>query len=371
VKLTSLTLMLSALLLTGLLHAQTPAGDITVQADGFGISKNDALLKAKRNAVEKGIGTFLISETEIKNYELQKDIILTKTMGSVKHYDLLEEKKQGPQDFYARIRAVVSLADIQADLAALKILLESMDKPRMLVVIKEQDGQTAENTIIDFLRQKGFDLVDAAAVAALMQKGDQFVGRAAAGDPAAAAQIGAANGAEYVIVGMVTKALKESAFLKESGMVSGQATISAKVVNCSTAKVIAANSTTSAAAHVSADAAQAQATAKAAAKLMDRELFETIVASFQDTINNGIALDITVENVSSFKAQKAITKFIADLTDVVSVSKKAFGNGQLQLAVVFKGSADTFSERVDGQRVVDQRLAVTTIVGSRVTIHLQ
>jgi hypothetical protein len=159
--------------------------------------------------------------------------------------------------------------------------------------------------------------------------------------------------------------------LKESGMVSGQATISAKVVNCSTAKVVAANSTSSAAVHVAADAAQAQATAKAAAKLMDRKLFETIVASFQDMINNGIALDITVENVSSFKAQKAVRKFIADLTDVVSVSKKAFGNGQLQLAVVFKGNADTFSERVDGQRILDQRLAITAIVGSRVTIHLQ
>ena len=170
---------------------------------------------------------------------------------------------------------------------------------------------------------------------------------------------------------MVTKSLKESAFLKESGMVSGQATISAKVVNCSTGKVVTANSTSSAAVHVSADAAQAQATAKAAAKLMDRKLFETIVASFQDMINNGIALDITVENVSSFKVQKAVRKFIADLNDVVSVSKKAFGNGQLQLAVVFKGNADTFSERVDGQRIMDQRLAVTAIVGSRVSIHLQ
>jgi len=371
VKLISLTLLLSFILLPGLLFAQTPEGDITVQADGFGISKNDALLKAKRNAVEKGIGTFLISETEIKNYELQKDIILTKTMGSVKQYDLLEEKQQGPKDFYVKIRAVVSLANIKADLAALKILLESMDKPRMMVVIQEQDGKTAENAIIDFLRQKGFDLVDAAAVAALMQKGDQFVGRAAAGDPAAAAQIGAANGAEYVIVGMVTKSLKESAFLKESGMVSGQATISAKVVNCSTAKVITANSTSSAAVHVSADAAQTQATAKAAAKLMDRNLFETVVASFQDMLNNGIALDITVKNVTNFKIQKAVRQVIAGLADVVSVSKKAFGGGQLKLAIVFKGNADAFSERVDGQRVLDQSLSVTDIVGSRVTIHLQ
>jgi len=154
-------------------------------------------------------------------------------------------------------------------------------------------------------------------------------------------------------------------------MVSGQATISAKVVNCSTAKVITANSTSSAAVHVSADAAQTQATAKAAAKLMDRNLFETVVASFQDMLNNGIALDITVKNVTNFKIQKAVRQVIAGLADVVSVSKKAFGGGQLKLAIVFKGNADAFSERVDGPRVLDQSLSVTDIVGSRVTIHLQ
>ena len=155
-KLKTLVLLLLFPVWTGMAYAQTTAGDITVQAEGVGTSKNDALLKSKRDAVEKGIGTFLISETEIKNYELQKDVILTKTMGAVKHYDILEEKQQGPKDFFVRIQAVVALADIKADLAALKILLESMDKPRMMVVIQEQDGKIAENTIIDYLRQKGF-----------------------------------------------------------------------------------------------------------------------------------------------------------------------------------------------------------------------
>jgi hypothetical protein len=364
-------LLLLFLVWAGSTYAQTNEGDITVQAEGVGISKNDALLKAKRDAVEKGIGTFLISQTEIKNFELQKDVILTKTVGAVKHYDILEEKQQGPKDFFVRIQAVVALADIKADLAALKILLESMDKPRMMVVIQEQGGKIAENAIIDYLRQKGFDLVDAAAVAALMQKGDQFVRRAVTGDPAAAAQLGASNGAEYVIVGTVTKSLKESAFLKESGMVSGQASISAKVVNCSTAKVISANSTSSAAVHVSADTAQAQATAKAAAKLMDRSLFEAIVASFQDMVNNGLPLDVVVKTVPDFKTQKAVQQLLAGLDGVVSASKKAFSSGQLSLAVVYKGNADAFSEAVDGRHVLEKRLSVTDIVGSRVTIQLE
>ena len=76
------------------LSAQTSDGDITVQAEGFGMSKKDALLKAKRNAVEKGIGTVLISHTEVNNFELQKDIILSKTIGSVKQYDILQEQTE-------------------------------------------------------------------------------------------------------------------------------------------------------------------------------------------------------------------------------------------------------------------------------------
>jgi len=50
----------------------------------------------------------------------------------------------------------------EAGLAALKILLESMDRPRMMVLIREVDGKTAENAIIAFLKDKSFDLVDAA-----------------------------------------------------------------------------------------------------------------------------------------------------------------------------------------------------------------
>ena len=115
------------------LSAQTQDNDITVQAEGFGISKKDALLQAKRNAVEKGIGTILISHTEINNFELQKDIILSRTIGSVKQYDILKEDTESDGSIFIRINALVSLASIKADLAALKILLESMDKPRMMV----------------------------------------------------------------------------------------------------------------------------------------------------------------------------------------------------------------------------------------------
>jgi len=353
------------------LCAETPDGDIIVESDGFGLSKKDALLKAKREAVEIGIGTILYSQTEIKNFELQKDVILTKTVGSVKKYDILHQEKKSDNTFHVKIQAVVSLADIKADLAALKILLESMDKPRMMVVIREKNARNSESAIIDYLTEKGVELVDPAVVASLMNKNDRLIKRAAEGDPSAAAQIGTSNGAEYILVGKVIKSTGENALLKESGLVSGQASITAKVVNCSNGKIIASKSTNSAAAHISEKTARNLAAEKVGKKLMDQQLFEAIVTSFQDMVNNGMPLDVTIKQVPNFKTQKALRQTLGKLSGVVSVTKRSFGNSRLKLTIFYKGSADSFCEVVDGKTFHGKKLSVIDSAGSRVVILLK
>jgi len=355
--------------LPALAGMSTPAGDITVEAESYGVSRDDALLKAKREAVSSGIGTVLISETEVKNFILQKDIVLTRTIGAVKSYNILKEGRDS-DGFYVKISAVVSLADIREDLAAMKILLESMDKPRMMVLIQEDGGQSAETAIVDYLNDKGFNLVDAAAVAALMNKDDALIRNATEGDPVAAAKLGAANGAEYVIVGKVVKSVVANDLLAVSGMKSGQASISAKVVNASNARIIASRSAIAAAAHISEETAMEQASDKAARQLMDRELLEKIVASFQNTVNNGMTLDVVVENVPDYSTQKEVARVIGNL-EVASVNKRGFGDGMLKLSVVFRGSADSFAEAVDGRKVNDKKLAVTSVAGSKVVIALR
>ena len=344
-------------------------GDITVEAKGFGGSKTEALLAAKREAVSSGIGTILISETEVENFTLKKDVVLTRTIGAVRSYKVLDEKKEG-DSFHTSISAVVSLADIKEDLGALKILLESMDKPRMMVLIREDNGNAAETAILDFLNEKEFDLVDAAAVAALMQKDESLIRKATEGDAVAAAQLGAANGAEFVIVGQVVKSTAANELLASSGMISGQANITARVVNCSNARIIASKTARGAAPHISADGARERASENAARKLMDRELFEKIVAAFRDMVNNGMTLVVTVNNVGDYKTQKAVQNFINDL-DVSSVSKRSFGNGKLLLSVVFRGNADVFAEAVDGREVMGRKMTVTTIAASQVGISLR
>jgi len=345
-------------------------GDKTVTAEGNGASKQDALLQAKRAAVEEGIGVVLSSQTEVENFMLKKDKVITQSFGSVRSFNILKEEQKG-DTWYVKISAVVSLDSITADLMALKILLVSMDKPRTMVLIQEEGGQNAESTVVDFLQSKGFDLVDPAQAAALMAKDDPFIRKAIEGDPVAAAKLGAENGAEYVVVGSVRKSILANEVIKDTGMKSGQASLTLKVVNCSNGRIVATKSATGASVHIADDIAKSQAAAKAATNLMDKKLFEAIVTSFQDTINNGANYEVVISGVKSYGLQKSAAKILEDTEGVVSVTKRSFGSGKLELSVLFKGSAESFCDHIDNKAVDESKLVVTNIAGNRIALNLQ
>ena len=366
-----LLVVLFALFLPSLtLGAAQPAGDKTIVAEGYGSSPQDALLQAKRSAVEEGIGVVLSSETEVENFMLKKDTVITQSFGAVRSYKVMKEEQKGSA-WYVKISAVVSLDSITKDLMALKILLASMDNPRTMVLIQEENGQNVQSTITDYLQNKGFDLVDPAQAAALKAKDDPFIQKAVEGDPVAAAKLGAENGAEYVVVGSVRKSLMGGEVVKGTGMKSGQASLAVKVVNCSNGRIVATKTASGAAVHIADDIAMSQAAIKAANTLMDKKLFEAIVKSFQDTVNNGANYDIVISGIKSYGLQKSATKILEDTEGVVSVTKRSFGDGKLELSVLFKGSVDTFCDRVDSKPVDNAKLLVTDVAGNRVAINLQ
>jgi len=87
-------------------------------------------------------------------------------------------------------------------------------------------------------------------------------------------------------------------------------------------------------------------------------------------VNNGKTYEVTVVNVPDYKTQKAVQNLIKGL-DVASVNKRGFSNNQLGLSVVFRGNADAFADMVDGKSVMDKKLSVIDISGSRVKVKLQ
>lgn len=335
------------------------AGDIVVTAEGYGQNPTEAMMSAKRAAVEKGIGTFIQSETEVKNFMVNKDVIITRTVGAVKSVEKISESKGPDGVITLKIKAVVSSSSVHDNLAALRILLESMDKPRVMVMIKENNvgndeptNKAAEMEIIRYLTEKEFDIVDPATVEQL--KKQEQASQAMEGNPAAAAAIGAEAGAEMIITGTAVSRVAEGMSANLGGMKSCQADISIKVITCATAKIVTAKTQHAAAVHVSPASGGTKAIEKAAQKIMDKYIFEKIITSWQDVVNNGIPLRVTVNGVRNFKTAKAVTKGIQlASSSVVKVTKRGWkqATGVMELEVKYKGNSDGFSEIIDGYKL--------------------
>ncbi|MDR2367250.1 MAG: hypothetical protein LBF58_03940, partial [Deltaproteobacteria bacterium] len=97
---TILLLLVVLLLGTSQVLAQTPApmGDgskyVTVEAEGSGVTKIDALNSAWGEAVKKAIGMYMVSKTTVVNEDIEEKI-LTYSRGRVNSYKELSAIKNG------------------------------------------------------------------------------------------------------------------------------------------------------------------------------------------------------------------------------------------------------------------------------------
>ena len=123
-------------LLSGTLSAQD---NFIAEGTGLGANRDEALMGAKRDAIEKGIGMVLLSQSEIENFQLKRDIVVTKTIGAVSKYDIISESRTSDGLIEIKIKAQLSKSAMRQDLAAFNILIESMDKPRVMVLIDENN----------------------------------------------------------------------------------------------------------------------------------------------------------------------------------------------------------------------------------------
>jgi len=355
----------------------TEGGDIVSEGVGMGSNENEALMAAKRDAVEKGIGMVLLSQTEIENFMLKRDMVITKTLGSVKKYDVLSKTTSADGVFEIKIKAVLSRSTMHEDLASFHILLESMDKPKVMVVIKENNvgneepvNKAAETAIIDFLKSPyDFDMVDPSVVASIRTSDEKMANLT--GDAASAAAIGASYGAEVVITGDAVSRVAENISYNLGGMKSVQADITLRAINCTTGRIIATGDGHGAKVHISPNTAGSMAIKDASLKAT-KNLLDAIIVDWNKQINNGIPLILSIKGVSNFRDKNSVVQTLRSMPGVVSVQERGW-NGEsqmLQADVQYKGNAAGFCTKADGFKMGSGggSLTVTGQNGTRVTL---
>lgn len=330
--------------------------DISVLASGKGQTEQEALLAAKRSAVEKGIGGIIFSQTEVNNFMLQKEIVISKTIGSIKKVDVLSENQTLDGLVEIKIDATVSQEGISNDLNALGILMESMDRPRMMVFVNEsfagQRTHICETALIKRFKDRRFNIVDPMTVASFMENDEALVGKIISGDHAAALQFATNHGAEVIVIGNVSTSLGPKMF----DMYSAQAEVSLQTVLCSNGEVIASKNIHAAAAHISKETAIRQALENAVDKLFYKSyskksttsFMDDIIALWQDWQNNGATIKVTIKRVQNEKTCHDV-KGLIETTDnnIVEVISRSWQKNRCELEVRYNGKTDTLSSEID------------------------
>jgi copper chaperone CopZ len=156
---------------TGLAVAET----MTVTVTGMGEDQDAAVKDAKRKAVEQ-VAVKIYSQSEVQDFVLVKDTILTRSAGFVEDSKILSTSTAEDGLVSVKMEIVVSKNQIQDMWGVVKGLLKDMGRPKIMVYITEKiDGKaqplsTLQTGIEQSLLASGFLLVDRAQVEAIAQK---------------------------------------------------------------------------------------------------------------------------------------------------------------------------------------------------------
>lgn len=371
---------LGLLLVFLLSYSSAIASTIEVEGQGLGVTRAQALLEAKRDALSKGIGQVLVSQTEVENFMVKRDHILTKTMGHVKSFKKLSEN-QGPDQVWSiKIRAQVGTQGLKDDVAALLMLIQDIGNPRLAFLIQETNmgnsdpaqRKTVETALTQFFKSKSFDVVDPSAVLRASQ--NKNLSELLQGNPEVAAQLGQAVNADVIIIGsaVATEAdMSNHSAFKNSAMKSASAQLSLKAINVSNRRVLTAADKQIAQIHPNVTTAGDRAFKKAVKILTTKKgmFFDQLVEAWRQSAQDGQTISVEIQGLSKFSQAKQLRFYFQGIAQ--QVNQRSFKKPTLNLDMNYVGQVEALCETVDGHQVEGVgTLSVESYAGHSVKLKL-
>ena len=344
----------------------------TIEGVGYGLTKDAAIEQAKRDAVEIGLGAYISSETVVTATSL-KDNIYSKAQGFVKTFKVVSESKGPDGNWEVTISAEVTaiLDEVMQDEAALQTLLSSMNRPRIIFLVREENlidnvpTDFAETKLLSLFFDKGFDVVDRQLVQAL--KGEPDYEDALSGNVAAAAKVASQLGADIIVIG-TAKISSGGLFY---GMTSGQADINGKIVRVDTGDILAVvPNAHGKKPHISPSTAGVNAMNDAAGTL-GTEIIRQLIEKWSTAQSNFVKCYIVLKNADfmSYTMFETILK-AQTVSGIRNAYSKSLNDGVAEYEIEFEGKAMDLAMGLSKTQPDGFNIKVTGITGNRITAEV-
>lgn len=325
---------------------------VTVTGQGFiehsNISRTEqyAIKNAFQLAIEIGLGTFVKSETEVVNFSLVRDKIISKSEGYILDYDKIRQWEDD-SILYIKIKAVVSLKQLNDDFKTmLKTTMRQIDSPVIAFVLtawevpaaagpkKHLEGQILIDAFQEQFINKGFDIKAADKAREFASTGTGELAHVASGGRKAIAKYARDANANFVARGEIT--VTYGGIDSATGTYKWSGTISSEIIDASTSEIVASYSKTiikkfpdkvqglSALIHSGTDNA---------AKMLAKQTLET----WQQYAGSGRVYRVVVSGYKNFKQKRAVKKALDRFAEIRGQSENK-ENKTLVFDIIFKGS---------------------------------
>jgi len=215
-------------------HKVRSKGMATIQKNFIDIARSKALDEAQRNAVEKAVGVMITSATNVENYQVKMDRILSESEGFITSYKIISEKRTG-NNYEVEIEAEISRGKLRDKMTAINLIMVRKSRPRVMIIFAGQASKDAmaESAMTKYFRAQGFKLVDARTI----RKNKDYEKLQDIAEKKTISGIAHRYGAEIIIVNMV-EAASNSFTIDKVEMNHNKVAISGKVINGDTGDII-------------------------------------------------------------------------------------------------------------------------------------
>ncbi|MCX5843544.1 MAG: flagellar assembly protein T N-terminal domain-containing protein, partial [Deltaproteobacteria bacterium] len=210
-------------------HAQDKiraVGMATIHKGAVDIARDKAIENAQRNAVEEKVGVMITSVSEIENYQVKLDQILSESKGFINSYKVISEKREG-KNYKVTIEADIGVGKLKDRMSAIELVMLRKSKPRLMFIFgdRAQKDAIAEASMTRYFMAQGFKVIDADSVKKI--KGVEEL-RSLISDRTGVKKIAQSYGAEIIILGKV-EVVTKSFRMGDVEISANEVTVSGKV----------------------------------------------------------------------------------------------------------------------------------------------
>ncbi|MDA8126853.1 MAG: flagellar assembly protein T N-terminal domain-containing protein [Deltaproteobacteria bacterium] len=325
------------------------------------IARDKALDAALRSAVEKVAGVMVSSTSEVENFQLKMDRILSESKGFVNTYKIVSESRQQDR-LTVVIDADVGEARLKDRLSAIQLIVARKSKPRLMLWFAEkaQKDAIAEAAMSRYFIGKGFKVIDGQSLRK-ERSGELPL------DPKSASRLAGQFGAEVVLIGGVETAA--NAFnVGGIEMHRNQVTVSLKVINGDTGEVITTDSKAGSAPGMKGDIKKI--TEEAAEKLA-RQTLEEVLEKWSAELVNTMTVKLLVSGLDSYEDLLKFKDLLsAEVKGFKELHQRAYQKGHAELDLELRGNCQTLADDVAAMTLNKKKVKILGITANKVEVGL-